>query len=112
MGSARCRVCVRAPGKMTAFSPPSLVCPVLVGRETQIGVLDRLIDQASRRGGSTALITGEAGVGKSRLVAEIMRRVHRERRGGGAFSARRLPGPRLEPGGRVADPPPRDLPRP
>jgi len=58
---------------MTAPFPPSLVSPVLVGRETQLSALDRLIEQASRSIGSTALIMGEAGIGKSRLVAETIR---------------------------------------
>src|SRR5690242_12830363 len=73
MGAAWCRICVRPPGKMTVPFPPSLVSPVLVGRETQLSALDRLIEQASRSIGSTALITGEAGIGKSRLVTETIR---------------------------------------
>ena len=58
----------------TPFELP-LVCPVLVGREPQLGTLDRLIDQTAGGHGHTALIMGEAGVGKSRLIAETAQRV-------------------------------------
>jgi len=58
---------------MTTPFSPSLVSPVLVGRETQLSALDRLIDQTAHRHGHTVLITGEAGIGKSRLLAEIVR---------------------------------------
>jgi predicted ATPase len=60
---------------MKAPIPSSLICPVLVGRERQLSLLDRLIQQAARGHGHTVLISGEAGVGKSRLLAEISRRV-------------------------------------
>jgi len=60
---------------MTAPFELSLICPVVVGREQQLRTLDRLIDQTSRGHGHSTLITGEAGVGKSRLVAETIRRV-------------------------------------
>jgi DNA-binding CsgD family transcriptional regulator len=52
----------------------SIVCPVLIGRGPQIGVLDRLIGEAYGGRGHAALISGEAGIGKSRLVAEAARR--------------------------------------
>jgi DNA-binding CsgD family transcriptional regulator len=51
-----------------------VVCPVLIGRAGQLDLLDRLIDGARQGAGQTVLVAGEAGVGKSRLTAEVMRR--------------------------------------
>jgi hypothetical protein len=52
------------------FQTP-IVCPVLIGRERQFDLLLRLVDQVRTGQGHTALIAGEAGIGKSRLVAEL-----------------------------------------
>jgi DNA-binding CsgD family transcriptional regulator len=49
----------------------SFVCPVLIGRAPQLATLDRQLAQASAGQGQVALIAGEAGVGKSRLAAEV-----------------------------------------
>jgi predicted ATPase/DNA-binding CsgD family transcriptional regulator len=46
------------------------VCPVLIGRKADLSALHALIDQAKGGEGQVALISGEAGIGKSRLVAE------------------------------------------
>ena len=48
----------------------SVLCPVLIGRENDLLLLDRLITQSSEGNGQIALISGEAGIGKSRLVRE------------------------------------------
>jgi predicted ATPase len=50
------------------------ICPVLIGREPQLALLDRQIARAADGQGQVALIAGEAGVGKSRLVAEAKTR--------------------------------------
>ena len=50
--------------------PQSILGPVLIGRDTQVAALARLLDQARSGQGQIALINGEAGIGKSRLVAE------------------------------------------
>src|SRR4029450_10205744 len=42
-----------------------------IGRERQIDILLRLVDQARTGQGQTTLIAGEAGIGKSRLIAEL-----------------------------------------
>src|SRR5258708_25023860 len=45
-----------------------------VGRATELGVLERLLDSRAEHGAGAALVTGEAGMGKSRLVGELCRR--------------------------------------
>ncbi|HEY2855889.1 MAG TPA: AAA family ATPase [Gemmatimonadaceae bacterium] len=45
-----------------------VVCPTLVGRDTQIAAVRRVLEQARGGSGRVALIVGEAGVGKSRLL--------------------------------------------
>src|SRR5690349_4244875 len=48
----------------------SVICPVFIGRENDLRLLDRLILQSKGGNGQIALISGEAGIGKSRLVRE------------------------------------------
>jgi DNA-binding CsgD family transcriptional regulator len=57
----------------------AIVCPTTLGREREINRISGLIDQAQAGRGTTVLVTGEAGIGKSRLVAEA--RAHAVRRG-------------------------------
>jgi DNA-binding CsgD family transcriptional regulator len=52
----------------------SIVAPTLIGRVAQLAALDHLIARSAEGQGQTALIAGEAGVGKSRLVAEVQAR--------------------------------------
>ena len=47
-----------------------IVCPILIGRAVDLTALRALIDQTKQGKGQVALISGEAGIGKSRLVAE------------------------------------------
>ncbi|RIK38147.1 MAG: hypothetical protein DCC55_21995 [Chloroflexi bacterium] len=49
----------------------SLLCPTLIGREAQLFALAELLGQARQGHGQIAMISGEAGIGKSRLVAEV-----------------------------------------
>ncbi len=44
--------------------------PVLIGRQPYLEQLTLLLAQAQRGHGQVALVTGEAGLGKSRLLAE------------------------------------------
>jgi DNA-binding CsgD family transcriptional regulator/tetratricopeptide (TPR) repeat protein len=53
----------------TVFNKP-VVCPVLIGRSGDLAALRTLVDQAKQGQGQVALMSGEAGIGKSRLVAE------------------------------------------
>ena len=45
-------------------------CPILIGHATTLDTLQDLIERGGRGGGQTILISGEAGIGKSRLVRE------------------------------------------
>jgi DNA-binding CsgD family transcriptional regulator len=49
---------------------PELLCPVLVGRDQEWGVLHSALDRLAGGHGTTLVVLGEAGVGKSRLVRE------------------------------------------
>jgi hypothetical protein len=49
---------------------PELLCPVLVGRDQELGQLRSAVDRVAAGHGTTLVVLGEAGVGKSRLVRE------------------------------------------
>ena len=51
--------------------PVDLLCPVVVGRAHELEVLRRAFVEARDGRGSVAVIVGEAGIGKSRLVREL-----------------------------------------
>src|SRR5437764_14232133 len=53
----------------TAFNT-SFICPILIGRTAELAAFHLLIDQVKSGRGQVALLCGEAGVGKSRLVVE------------------------------------------
>src|SRR5712691_7065478 len=57
---------------MAAPFTRSIVCPVLIGRSSLLDTLVLLIEQAHSGHGQTVLIAGEAGIGKSRLLAEAI----------------------------------------
>ena len=46
------------------------VCPVMLGRTSELAILQQSLDRCQRGYGQTVLISGEAGIGKSRLVRE------------------------------------------
>ena len=54
---------------MGSFSTP-VICPVTIGRAHERDALSQLIDRTRSGRGQVALVSGEAGIGKSRLVAE------------------------------------------
>ncbi len=51
------------------FNRP-VVCPTLIGRTRDLAALQQLVTLTKSSQGRVALICGEAGIGKSRLVAE------------------------------------------
>jgi DNA-binding CsgD family transcriptional regulator len=48
-----------------------MLCPVLIGRSAELGVLTAALDGAAQGLGGAAFITGDAGVGKSRLTRDV-----------------------------------------
>ncbi len=52
----------------------SVVSPVLVGRQRELAALSALIGRAAKSGPAFAIVGGEAGVGKTRLVGELTAR--------------------------------------
>lgn len=55
---------------MEAHFTPPIICPVLIGRVHDLTHLRLLADRVRSGRGQVALVAGEAGIGKSRLVAE------------------------------------------
>ena len=56
---------------MTIPVDKPIICPVIVGRDPQLDALRHLLNQTSSGQGQMLLLCGEAGIGKSRLVAEL-----------------------------------------
>ena len=52
-------------------SVADVLCPVLVGRDAELQALTDALGSALRGHGTTVFLTGEAGIGKSRLVREV-----------------------------------------
>ena len=50
-----------------------MLCPVLVGRRAEIQALESALAGALAGQGGCVVITGEAGIGKSRLMRELAR---------------------------------------
>jgi DNA-binding CsgD family transcriptional regulator/tetratricopeptide (TPR) repeat protein len=48
----------------------AIVCPITIGREPQLASLSRLLDELVDGRGNTIVLTGEAGIGKTRLATE------------------------------------------
>ena len=55
---------------MEARFPSPITCPVVIGRVQELTTLRLLVDRAHSGEAQVALVSGEAGIGKSRLVAE------------------------------------------
>src|SRR6266702_1911772 len=59
--------------EMTIPFHQSVVCPILIGRNAELTALQECLDAAARGQGGVVLLSGEADIGKSRLVAELRR---------------------------------------
>ena len=55
---------------MSNIYASTIVSPITVGRISELAILYKAIDQVQTGNGQVVLISGEAGVGKSRLVAD------------------------------------------
>jgi DNA-binding CsgD family transcriptional regulator/tetratricopeptide (TPR) repeat protein len=53
---------------------PSVVCPVLIGRAAPLATVAHTLERAVDSLGGTLLVSGEAGIGKSRLVRDMVER--------------------------------------
>lgn len=74
---------------------PRFLCPVLVGRERELAEASAPIEWTRAGQSSAVLIIGEAGIGKSRLVAEV--RVRAEQAGLPSLLGRCFPEDRAYP---------------
>ena len=66
----RCRTAGKGHLMHGSFTIP-VVCPTVVGRTPELASLRSLMEEAQRGLGQVALICGEAGIGKSRLLSEM-----------------------------------------
>ena len=48
-----------------------VLCPVVVGRQAELSALDAALDAAFGGAGRMVFVTGEPGIGKSRLAREV-----------------------------------------
>lgn len=55
---------------MMARVPSPITCPILIGRAQELSYLRFLVERARNGQGQVVLLSGEAGIGKSRLAAE------------------------------------------
>ncbi len=52
----------------------SVLCPVIVGRDDLLGLIDELIAETARGRGHTLFLSGQAGLGKTRLIRAAIRK--------------------------------------
>ncbi|HEY7849235.1 MAG TPA: AAA family ATPase [Ktedonobacterales bacterium] len=57
---------------MTTPSIRPVVCPALIGRDSYLVAIAATFTQVQEGAGRTVLVSGEAGIGKSRLLAEVI----------------------------------------
>src|ERR1700748_2837214 len=69
---------------------PQVLCPVMIGRDTELAAVEAALRAATAGHGGCVLITGEPGIGKSRLALETVPGA-RAPRGPGRARAGRAP---------------------
>jgi DNA-binding CsgD family transcriptional regulator len=67
-----------------------VLCPVMVGRQAELGALDDALAVALAGAGRMVFVTGEPGIGKSRLARELTGRARAA--GAAVISGRAVPG--------------------
>jgi predicted ATPase len=92
--------CVLAMGRRcllsrSACDNPVVRCPVVVGRDGELAALAEVFGQAASGPGVCVVVTGEAGVGKTRLVTEAAGQAHE--RGQAVLAGRSTPTDRVSP---------------
>ncbi|MDQ6675439.1 MAG: AAA family ATPase [Chloroflexota bacterium] len=60
-----------------AFDEP-VVCPVQIGRDSQLDALRQVAASVTAGSGQVVLVAGEAGIGKSRLTREFVQRLRHD----------------------------------
>ena len=75
-----------------------LLCPVVVGRATETARLRSALAAAEGGAGGVVFLTGEAGIGKSRLAGELA--AEARSRGLNVLTGRAVPARRASPTGR------------
>lgn len=58
---------------MTIPFHQSVVCPILIGHNTELMALHGCLEASAHGQGGVVMISGEAGIGKTRLVSELQR---------------------------------------
>ncbi|MEK6227412.1 MAG: AAA family ATPase [Chloroflexota bacterium] len=58
------------------ISDRRILCPVLIGRNAELGQLESLLRECLGGRGRTAVVSGEAGVGKTVLIRDFVKRAH------------------------------------
>src|SRR5690349_15382811 len=56
---------------MEAHTDRLIISPILAGRTEELALLQRRFETVHHRYGSVILVSGEAGIGKSRLIREL-----------------------------------------
>ncbi len=92
--------CVLAMGRRClpsrgACDNPVVRCPVVVGRDGELAALAEVFGQAASGPGACVVVTGEAGVGKTRLVTEAAGQARE--RGQAVLAGRSTPTDRVSP---------------
>jgi AAA ATPase domain len=83
------------PSELGACDNPVVRCPVVVGRGEELAALTGIFSRAAGGRGACAVVTGEAGVGKTRLVTDAVGRARE--RGQAVLAGRSTPTDQFSP---------------